>query len=131
MSPEAGPDTMERRKSLAPAGNRTSILQSSALTWPLHRSRYPYSPKTAVFEFLYFPPLKLATPILQFHPQRTAFRLFFLSLQHHLSTQSSHCVNRIITSHFLEGQISCHARVLPFPIDNHVCLLSGSLHRVL
>jgi hypothetical protein len=40
----------------------------------------------------------------------------------------SHCVNRIITIHFLEGQISCRPRVcmeLPFPIDNHVCSSVG------
>lgn len=78
-----------------------------------------------MFEFPY-PPQKLAAAtILQFHPQRTAFRLFFLSLQHHLPTQASHCVNRIITIHFLEGQISCHPRVLPFPIDNRVCSSAG------
>lgn len=65
----------------------------------------------------------------QFHPQRTAFRLFFLSSQHQLLTQSpSLCVNRIITIHFLQGQISCRPRVcmlLPFPIDDHVCSSVG------
>jgi hypothetical protein len=45
-----------------------------------------------------------------------------------LAWSPSHCVNRIITIHFLEGQISCSSRVcmvLPFPIDNHVCSSVG------
>jgi hypothetical protein len=67
-----------------------------------------------------------------FHPQWTAFRLFFLSSQHQLLTQSpSLCVNRIITIHFLQGQISCRPRVciqLPFPIDNHVYSSVSSPH---
>lgn len=102
-------------------------LDSSAfnLSSSLHRLYYLDSPKTGVFEFLYPPCPETCHAILQFHPQRMAFRLFFHSLQHHLPTQASHCVNRIITIHFLEGQISCHPRVLPFPIDNHVCSSAG------
>jgi hypothetical protein len=73
----------------------------------------------------FFPPLNPRLPP-QFHPHLTAFRLCFPNTSY---TQSpSLCVNRIITIHFLQGQISCRPRVClqrPIPIDNHVCSSVG------
>jgi hypothetical protein len=80
-----------------------------------------------------FLPLNLALtteppPLSSFSLNEPPFQSTSLVCSPSYPRSPSHCVNRIITTHFLEGQISCSHRAcmeLPFPIDNHVCSSAG------
>lgn len=109
--------------------NRDSpVLSSNLATTPI-----ALSPLTTigVFEFLYFPSLKPAASIPQFHPQWTAFRLFFSAC----STIYPHSppIVSIELSPSISSRDKYHAMPGSFLFQSIILfvLLSGSPHRVL